>query len=25
LSFENCQEVKRRAGLRNLDFAQDDV
>jgi tRNA G46 methylase TrmB len=25
LSFENCQEVKRRAGLPNLDFAQDDV
>lgn len=24
-SFENCQEVKRRAELPNLDFAQDDV
>ena len=24
-NFENCLEVKRRASLPNLDFAQDDV
>jgi SAM-dependent methyltransferase len=24
-NFDNCMEVKRRAGLSNLDFARDDV